>query len=178
MSETQKFALLKDLALLLRRYGPRTFSDLAAFLKNPQNTAELTAILETAAATRRKTFQARPSFAARQAEGSREGLRHFLLKLEKDDPEKAQMLSGFYEVLIAKNVLPTLRELRSFAQDNGLHPVASKSRDKALNPLIRDLAGRPVDDVRPMLRRVRMAERVIGDRSLERWTGVILNRQR
>ncbi len=45
------------------------------------------------------------------------------------------------------------------------------------NSLLRNLALRPIEDVRLMLRRVRIVD-VGGDRTLERWTDVILGKHR
>jgi DNA-binding transcriptional regulator YbjK len=178
VNETKSFALLGDLAQLVKKHGPTAFSDLASLLRSPEMIAELTTILETAEATGRGAKVTRKASVAIRGEGSRASVIDLLSQIEKRDPEKAQLLSNFYEAVVSKGVLPTLRELRSFARDNGLRSIVSTSRDKAVGPFIRDLATHPLDDIRPMLRRAKQSEDAPGDRSLEGWTDIILDKQR
>lgn len=177
MTSMDKFALLRDLAHLVRKYGPTVFSDLAGFLRDPEAVAELITILEAAEAAGRN---ARVTKARAAPGGMRRGkgsVQSLLSELQKDHPEKAQVLSGFHGALAAKRALPTLRELRSFALDNGLNGVSATSREKAIGQILRDLAARHLEDVRLMLGRVRM-EDATGDRTLEGWTDIILDKER
>jgi hypothetical protein len=178
VNETDKFALLRDLAHLLRKYGLNAFSDLAGFLRDSESVTELTMILETTEAAGRKSGVPKSGVAALRGETTKENLLHLLSQVKKTEPEKAQILSGFYEALAVKRALPSLRELRSFARDNGLKPLSATSRDKAISPLVRDLSTRSIEDIRSMLKRIRLSDGALGDRSLEAWTGVILNKER
>lgn len=177
MTQTDKFALLRDLAHLVRKYGPTVFSDLAGFLRNPETVAELVTILEAAETAGRKSRVTASRAAPIRGKGARGNLQHLLSDLEKDEPEKAQVLSGLYESLAAKRALLTLRELRSFARDYGLKAVSATSRDKAISPLLRDLAARPIEDIRSILGHISTVD-TAGDRTLEAWTDVILSKQR
>ncbi|MGH9890856.1 MAG: hypothetical protein ACREA0_02490 [bacterium] len=177
MTSIDKFALLRDLANLVRKYGPTVFSDLAGFLRDPDAVAELLTILEAAEVAGRKARVPKSRVAPTGARGSKGSLQNLLSELEKDQPEKAQVLSGFYGALAAKRALPTLRELRSFALDNGLKGASATSRDEAMGPLLRDLITRSREDIRSMLGRIRL-EDTTGDRTLEGWTGVILDKDR
>jgi len=49
VSITNSFALLEDLARLVRKYGPEVFSDLSALLRDPRKMEDLTTILEAGA---------------------------------------------------------------------------------------------------------------------------------
>jgi hypothetical protein len=171
VTQTDKYALLRDLAQLVRKHGPAVFSELAAFLRNPEAVAELITVLEAAETAGRR---ARVTESGNAIGG---GLPHLFSEIKKGDPAKAQILSGFCGALAAKRALPTLRELRTFAHDNGLRTVNATSRDKAIAPLIRDLAARSLEEIHSLLGRVSMAG-TTGDRSLEGWTDVILNKQR
>jgi len=79
------------------------------------------------------------------------------------------------EAIAAKLVFPTVKELRNFASDNGLRPVNASSRDKAVTPFLRDLATRPIEEVRHVLEKIRPVA-TGGDRTLEGWAGVILGK--
>ncbi len=177
MTSADKFALLRDLAHLMKKYGPAVFSDLAGFLRDSGAVAELVMILEAAEIAGRKARVAESRVAPGGAKGGKGSVQNLLSELEKDQPEKAKVLSGFHGALAAKRALPTLRELRSFAIDNGLKGVSAMSRDKAISPLLRDLAARSLEDIRSMLGRIRM-EDTAGDRTLEGWTDVILDKDR
>lgn len=150
-----KFALLRDLAHLVRKYGPTVFSDMAGFLRDPEAVAELVTILEAAEAAGRKARVTKSRVARAGAKGGKGSVQNLLSELEKDRPEKAQVLSGFHDALAAKRALPTLRGLRSFARDNGLKAVSATSREKAVGQILRDLATRPLEEIRLMLGRVR-----------------------
>lgn len=170
---TDKFALLKDLAGLVKKHGPEVFSDLVRFLRNPDTLAELVTILEAAEIAGRRARLGESRALRTQRGASTGAVRKLLSELETGQPEKAQILSGLYEALVAKQAFPTLGELRGFAKDNGLPAVTATSREKAITSLLRNLASRSTDDVRSMLRRVRIAASG-GDRTLEGWTDVIL----
>lgn len=172
-----KFALLRDLSHLVKKYGPTVFSDLVSFLRDPEAVAELVTILEAGETAARKTRITKSRVAPGGAKGGKESVQNLLLKLEKEQPEKAQVISGFHQALTAKRSLPTMRGLRSFALDNGLKGASGTSREKAIGPLLRDLAARPLDDIRSILESIRM-EDTAGDRTLERWTDVILEKDR
>jgi hypothetical protein len=177
VTQADKFALLRDLAHLVRKYGPSVFADLAGFIKDPETVAELVTILESAETAGRKAHitEARPR--AIRDKSPRARLHHLILELEKDEPEKARILSGLYEALVAKRALPTLRELHSFALDNGLEAISARSRDKAIGPFLRHLAARSTEDLRSIIGRISMMD-TTGDRTLEGWTKVILGKQR
>lgn len=174
---TDKFALLHDLAGLVRKHGPDTFSDLVRFLRDPDAVEELVRILEAAETAGRRARVGGPRTVKTHGKAPTGGTRKLLSQLGSAEPEKAQMLSGLYEALLAKQALPTLADIRRFAKDNGLPDVTVTAREKAISSLLRNLSSRPTDDIRSILRRVRVAV-TGGDRSLEGWTGVILGKDR
>ncbi len=177
MTHADKFALLKDLALLVKKYGPTVFSDLAAFLKNPETVAEFVVILEAAETAGRKARAADSDATPPWEKGAKGRVQRLLSDLAKDQAEKARILSVLYEALAAKRALPTARELGNFAVDNGLKAVTARSRDEAINSFLRDLAGRPIEDIRSILGHIQMAG-TSDNRSLEGWTDIILGKER
>ena len=175
MTQSDKFALLKDLASLLEKYGPTAFTELAGFLRNPAAVTDLISILETSGAASRRAGITRSSRKG-ESQGTKGSVKRILADINDKDPEKAKPLSTFYGMLSTKRVLPTLRDLRGFADDSGLRPVNASSRDKAISPLLRDLATRSVEEIHVMLQQIKQVD-TQGDRTLEGWTDVILGKR-
>jgi hypothetical protein len=96
-----------------------------------------------------------------------------LKRCEVESPEKAHVLRHLYEKLVAGTLLPTLRDIRHFSEDSGLPAVTSKSRDKAILPLMRAMVSVPLDRITSLLARTSQLEEK-GGRTLEGWTDVIL----
>jgi hypothetical protein len=99
-------------------------------------------------------------------------------RIVSTDSEKAELLSKFYEDLLARRVLPTLRQIREFARENRIRGAQAESREKAISPLIQDLSVLPRDQLISILRRMRPGQSLPDDRSLERWADVILDKNR
>lgn len=176
MTQSDKFALLKDLASLLKKHGPNAFTELADFLRSPDSVTDLISILETSGAVGRRAGITRQSRKG-GSQGTKGSVKSILANIGDKDPEKAKRLSTFYGMLSTKRVLPTMRDLRAFADDNGLRPVLASSRDKAIPPLLRDLSTRSVEEIHDILQQIRPVDTQI-DRTLEGWTDVILGNRR
>ena len=176
MTQSDKFALLKDLASLLKKHGPTAFTELADFLRNPAAVTELIFILETSGVVGRRAGITRP-FGKGASQGTKGIVKRLLADINDKDSEKAKLLSTFYGMLSTKRILPTMRDLRAFADDSGLRPVTASSRDRALSPLLQDLATRSVEKINVILKRIRPVD-MQGDRTLEGWTDVILGKRR
>lgn len=174
MTESGRFALLAEVARLIKKYGPDEFVELARFLNDPAGLGQLTSVLEAGSKAGRDAHIGKRT--PRPA-GATPGLSGFIASLEKIEPDKAKRLSEFVRQVRGKTVLPSLRDIRDFAADNGLHPVTASSREKALFPLIRDLAARTAEDVDRVLAKVPTTNQD-GDRTLDKWAGVILRKDR
>jgi hypothetical protein len=178
VNERSTIELLADLARLIRKHGPTTFSDLAALLRDPEKVHELTSILDVGAlAGRNATIRKRKSTRQRY-ESASGSLLHLISETKRADPAKGDLLLKFYEDLSAKRVLPSLRDLRDFAGENHLIGSSADARQKAIGPLIRDMRRLPTEQLRQILGRVETTEGANDDRSLERWTNIILNKDR
>jgi hypothetical protein len=179
VSETRSLALLEDIARLLRKHGPRTFSDLSALLQDPIKIQELTIILETGASVGRKVRASKTGAPHPQlGQTPFERIDNLISRIRTTDPERARVLSNFYEDLTAKRVLPALREVREFARENRLAGVGAGSREKAIGPLIRGLSSVPSDLLKSIIERAHVVGDRTDDRSLERWAEVILDKNR
>lgn len=170
--DEHRFELLRELARLLRRFGPAAFSDLARDLRDPATVVNISEVLESFGDAGRRASH-RPGRAGSQRGSS---LRGFLLKLRERDSEKGAMMVEVYDALLSKRVLPTLGQLREFARDNGLGPVNATSREKAVGPLVRALALLPTDQLRGLMARL-TEDSPRGDRTLEGWAELILKKR-
>jgi hypothetical protein len=169
VTDDLKFELLRDLARLIKRYGPATFSDLATYLRDQEGVSQLLSVLDTGARAGRHVRADGVGATGRRPLTTRA----LLAAMERSEPDKARVLKAFYEALTAKHILPTLHELRGFVDDSGLTRVVATTREKAVPPLIRDLARRTIPEIQTMLAGVRM-EAVPGDRTLQGWADIIL----
>jgi hypothetical protein len=174
MREKDKFELLKDLARLIGKYGPEAFTELAAFLRKPDAVDEVVQVLEaTSLAGRKAGMQKRPSHNPR----AKESVEAMVAEIATTDPTKAAKLAAIHQALASKRLLPTLGAVRDFASDNGLRPIAGRSRERALLPLMRDISARPIEDIDRILERAESAS-MPDDRGLEGWAGIILGQNR
>lgn len=174
MSGKNELDLLVELVKLVRKYGPETFESLAAQISMPEFTQRLADLLSTTAKASRA---ARPSEGHFESRRPRRNFRSSLLELEKSEPEKAAILIRLYDGLMAKTFLPTLRELKAFASDNGLPPPKATARDKAIVPLIKTLLPMSLEELKTRLQGL---QPILDndDRSLEGWSNIILSRER
>jgi hypothetical protein len=166
MNNNKEFDLLSDLAKLIKKYGPATFEALRDQLASPRLANALIDVLSTTA----QTYRTLPKTKGRSRSKPQKSA--FLSSLNQSETEKYALLVDLYDGLKNQSILPTLRELKDFAADNGLPPVRSKSREKALIPFVRTFIKMPVEEVREYLRRIQPI-RSSGDRTLEGWSQVI-----
>lgn len=166
MNNNKEFDLLSDLAKLIKKYGPGTFEALSDRLRNPLFAGAMIDVLTATA----ETYRTLPKTKGRSR--SRPPKTEFLTTLNRSDAERFALLVDLYDALKNQSILPTLREMKDFAADNGLPPVKAKSREKALIPFVRIFLKMPIEEVRKYLKRIQPT-RTSGDRTLEGWSQVI-----
>lgn len=175
MNDKPELELLIDIAKLLKKYGPETFEILAERLSNPDFSESLVSILAKTAKANKTLTTSKTSTSTKRSR--RRDFRSSLMELGKTDPEKSELLLKFYTKLIAKSVLPTLRDIRSFASDRSPQSIKAMSRDKAIIPLIKILLPKPLDELKDLLSEITPVSE-LDDRSLEGWSNIILNKNR
>jgi hypothetical protein len=173
MSETSEFDLLQDLARLLRKHGPEAFGKLAQRLGDPQFAEQLQQILSFG--VRAAQLKDEQKEGSENQGGSAKDFRLQLVELGRADPERSALLVRLYDDLMAKTVLPTMPELRSFAQSSGLPVPRTSARARAVVEFLQSLQQQPLDEVRQAATRLPAAGGP-GDRSLESWTRVIFDK--
>lgn len=173
MNNKKEFALLCDFAKLLQKYGPETFEGLANEMSNPEFAERFLEVLKTTA----KVYRRLPK-AGRKSRFHSPGIdfRSTLTSVQKSDAERGALLIQLYDGLTTKSLLPTLREMKNFALDNGLPPLKSTSHEKAIIPFVKTFLQMPVEDIRDYLRRIQPSPSS-DDRSLEGWSNIIFGSQ-
>ncbi len=171
MSSRKNLELLSDIAQLLIKHGPNSFEGLAQLLREDRFLDDLVALLNASAKAGRRSK--RPLGPKQiQAERSR-GLNALLKHCESESPDKARALDHLYKKLVSKTVLPTLRDIRNFTEDNGMPPIIATSRQKAILPLLRSIVSAPPERITSLLETA-LSNEEKGERTLEGWTGLIL----
>ncbi len=171
MITEQELNLLIDLAKLVKKYGVETFEALEKSISSPETTQRLSHILMQVSTTSRKIPKIKGDTKSKQDHS----IPKALMSLKGVDPEKYQIISYFHNNLLSKTVLPSLRDIKEFATDNGLPEVHAKSRQKAISPLISSLIKLPNDQIITKIQSLKNYR--TSDRSLEGWSNLILNRQ-
>jgi len=175
VSSKPELELLIEIAKLFKKYGPETFESLAANFSSPEFSERLVTILSTTAKIAR-TAQPKGTEQAERKRPPRD-FRSSLVALENAEPEKSALLVRFYDDLMAKTVLPTLRDIQAFVSDAGLPSVKATARDKAITPFLKTLVPMPLDELRTRLSDIRSVS-IRDDRSLEGWSNIILDKER
>ncbi len=172
MKTQRELDLLVDLAKMLKKYGPEPFELLAESIASPETTQHLSLILTQVAKIGRTIPKTKGKTVSKQGPL----IPRALTTLKSTEPERYKILINFYNELIAKRVLPSLRDIKEFAMDCGLLEVRAKSRQKAISPLISSLIKFPNEQLIAKIQSLKMCD--MDNRSLEGWSNLILNRQR
>ncbi len=161
--------LLWELARLIGRYGPERFASLASLLRNPEEARNLAAVIEAALASHSPSNKRK-----RQGAETPPGQR-ILEVLRVSEPDKYELLVSFRNDMVAHKIFPSIRHLRRFADENGIVLGSATSREKAITPLLRFMATLPLAQMQILI--YQSANEVAGDRTLARWSDVIMARR-
>jgi hypothetical protein len=171
MSENSELDLLADIAKLLGKYGVNSFEQLSSRLANPEFAKSLSLVLEKVASEGRKANVLKKE---KKSPILQRDFRHTLLAQET---EKANILVKLYDDLMAKSILPSMRDLETFSLDNNLPKINATSRQKAVIPFLKTLLPLPLEDLILLL--AKLKPRVSSDdRSLEGWSNIILDKNK
>lgn len=168
--ERRELDLLVDLAGLLRKHGPEPFESLSASLASPEYSHKLADLLaETARVGRKTGTKDRPSGGRRRAEP----VRKFLESLRSTQPDKYEVLAILHEELTNGAVLPSVRDMRQFAEGLQLPDLRATSRERAIGQLIRSLSSLSAEEIRRGAQRLPRSR--LGESSLKGWSDIILH---
>lgn len=174
MITQQETKLLIDIAKLLDKHGIESFERLANSLSSPQTTQIWVDFLrKTAKAGQEIGFE-------RSVKGKQQSplsAKAMLESIKVDYPEKYEALIGFYGALQSKTVLPTLREIRYFAEDGGLPSIKANTREKAISPLIKSMIPLDISEINSLTETLRFS-RSESSNDLAGWSDIILNKRK
>ncbi len=169
MTEERELDLLVDLARLLRKYGPEPFEALASSLSSPEHSKKLADLLASAARVGRTAGIKRPTSKARQ---QLESTRRMLESMKEADRTKYSLLFQLYQDLVEGRLLPSLRDIKRFVDDQELPEVRGTSRQRAIAALIRSLSTMTVEEISQKTERLPRLN--LDDQGLKGWSDIIL----
>ncbi|MCP4349472.1 MAG: hypothetical protein GY795_28660 [Desulfobacterales bacterium] len=173
MRKKQELKLLVEMIQLLDKYGIETFQSLSKLISTSELNDCIYKMLSEVS-VKFSTVQIKDEKKQKTANKTKSSIPISLIKSETESPEKYLILKELFDNLSAKTVLPSLRELKSFAEDNGLPEITIKSRKNAINSMINILAELPEDKLKEKFQKI--IETKSKDRTLQGWSDVILNR--
>lgn len=159
MINEKEYALIRDLAALLRKHGPEAFEAVARLLSSPEFIDMLTEILMTTATVGRASISSRRPLALE------------LEKLKEVEPEKYGIINSFIEAFKARRILPSLKDVKVFVAENNLPEIKAESRSKALSQLTRSLLRLSSEQLQKML--AELIKQGRSDSSLSEWSEII-----
>lgn len=171
MTAPGRFEILSDLALLLRKHGPIAFLELADFFRDPASVERFVFVLDSLAEAGQKSSIENQSGGKRPRRRGT-SIKALLAEMRLTDPEKAKTLAAFHESLLSKQILASMGDMRAFVDEHDLNLAPSPARDRYIAPLMRDLARKPLEEIREMLGGIKPTN--LENSALEGWTKIIL----
>jgi len=170
MIKERELDLLIDLLKLRKKYGAESFELLAKALSSHEITKQLSEILANIPSKVKTPYVKKKSQRAKK-----DTMPKALITLERVDPQKFKILLKFYNDLVAKTVLPHLKDIKYLAEELGLPEVRAKSRQKAISPFISSLILLPYTTIESSIQSIDVYR--TGDRDLEGWSNIILDKK-
>jgi hypothetical protein len=171
MIKERELDLLIDLLKLQKKYGNETFASLAHYLLGSEPFGELSEMLVDVS----EKAKAIPKEEKKLTPTQEQHIPKALVALKHSEPEKFELLFRFHNDLVARTVLPTLRDIKDLAEDLGLPEIRADSRQKAISPFITSLAAYQLDKIKARIQSIMRQQ--TGDRHLEDWAKIILNKK-
>ncbi len=168
MNNKKEFQLLKDLAELLKKYGPESFASLAELISDKKTIQDLSTILMELSKSSKSIVGAKKKPLKNKV------FRESIIEAFEENSERATLFLDIYDKLEDKRYLPTPREIRLFCEDNALKPISAKSRKAAVKQFVKTLMELPFDEA-SMIKKSLDDKGTPEDRSLDGWSSIILN---
>lgn len=172
MNEKHELDLLIDLAKLIKKHGPEAFEALATTIFSPEKSQLISNLLTQSANIGRASEESRKGKSTRKARS----IKDLIYSIRESEPQKYNILLKFHDDYLSKAILPTLRDVKEFAQECGFTEIRGNSRKNFLGPLIKELIKMPEDELKSILNILIKYEKA--DRSLEGWSDLILGKER
>jgi hypothetical protein len=166
--------LLVDLARLASKYKPKDWQALAAWLEDDHR-EKLRALLHeltVASAEGRPKRTARPRRRT-QAPPRAPKVRETISELRLNDVHRADLLDEIWLKLRERELLPTIADVRAFAEAVGRKHLEATRRDQAVTELMEHLVGMAPDALEERMRDTLSSNRQLGE-EYEQWVRFIL----
>jgi hypothetical protein len=175
MNQEKELQLLIDIAKLLERYGPESYEALAILLSNEKLTQTIIVtilqnILLKAESVSHNNVEQKP-----QVSKNSKTFRSSLVAIQEKNGERGTLLIYLFDGLQNNRFLPTLRAMKTFAEDNGLVSITAKSRKSAINQFVKSFFTMPINEIKSILKLLE-EKTSIENSSLEAWSSIILDK--
>jgi hypothetical protein len=170
--DQQDICLLQDLVKLLKKYGPDSFVRLANIVSSPETMQDIGNMLGQLG----RIVEVDRKINTAKLKGNATSARDILASLKETEHEKYNLLMEFFDDFQIAMVLPTMREIREFADNYNFSTVKQTSRQRAINPIMKELSLLPLAEVRLITQSLAKSEMNDKDRDLEGWSNIILNK--
>lgn len=169
IKDEKEINLLLDLIKIYKKYGSDAFSRLISALNDKDFLDTFTKVLEnTSLMAKEKGIK------PKETKKKKLNIKDELLLLSQTDKQRSEILLFIYDKLIAKAMFTTNKHLVNFASEMGLNLVA-KSRSQNIVSLMKTLMQLPLEKLNELKIKFEV-NRNNGDRSLEGWSNIILNK--
>ncbi|HMJ73392.1 MAG TPA: hypothetical protein VK471_08540 [Solirubrobacterales bacterium] len=163
--------LVNDLARLVVKYKASDWNRLLDWVDDEKRRAQLRQLLvELGGASKEKRRANGPK--KRKPSGTKK-VREALVRIRKDDADRADLLDDIWLKLRQRELLPTIGSVRAFAEAMGTKGLNATRRDQAVTELMERLLPLPIDALEERMRQTVVEDRSLGD-EYERWVGLIL----
>ncbi|HIE02750.1 MAG TPA: hypothetical protein EYP59_21125 [Thiotrichaceae bacterium] len=175
MNKQKELQLLTKIAKLLEKYGPDSCKALAILLSNEELTQTIIVTLLQNIVLKAKSVSHNNVEQKPQVSKNANTFRSSLVAIQERDFEQGTLLLHLFDGLQNKQFLPTLREMKTFAEDNSLVPITAKSRKSAINQFVKAFLTMPIHEIKSILKLLE-EKTSIENSSLEAWSSIILNK--
>ena len=180
MIKPEELQLLADITQLAK-YGPESFEALTVSLSNGEVTKTIITVLREISSSLKATqsiVEPRSSIVTEpqtQAPKASKTVRSDIEAIKEKDSERGTLLLRLFDGLQNKIFLPELRDIRIFAEDNGLTPITAKTRKMAINPFVKAFFTMPINKIESFLKLLEDKANIKSDldSDLEKWDAII-----
>jgi hypothetical protein len=171
----KELQLLTDIAKLLERYGPDSYEALAILLSNEELTQTIIVTLLQHILLKAKSVSHNNVEQKPQVSKISKTFRSSLVAITEKDFERGTLLLHLFDGLQNKKFLPTLRAMKTFAEDNGLVLITAKSRKMAINQVVKSFLTMPINEIKSIIKLLE-EQTSLENSSLEAWSSIILDK--
>jgi hypothetical protein len=159
MINDKEYELLRDLAKLLKKYGPEAFEAVAKIYSSQDFNQKFASILMANATIGRKSVSNRKSSAIE------------LAKIKESEPKKYEIITLFVEEFKAGRILPSLKDAKRFVAENNLPEIKAEYRLKAISQLTGSLLKLSQEELEKLFNE--LSKQGKSDSSLSQWSDII-----